>query len=342
MRVLPFAWAAGAAAIGGIASSVIGGNAADSAAQTQANAATSAAQIQANATDQASQTELDMFSQTQANEAPYLAAGNNALSALVSGTLGGEFNAAYPGGAPPSAPTAPNLTPISAETPFTLADYQQSPGYQFQLKQGTDAVLNNASRLGGVNSGNTLKALTQFGQGLANQDFQQGYNNYNNIYNTNVAATEANNSNALNTFNANLGTFNANNSNYWDQYNAYVNRQNQQFSQLQTIAGSGQNAAAGLGALGANVGNSVGSNIIQGANATAGGITSAANAGAAAQVASANALSSGINNATSGIGQNYLLYSLLNGGGAGGGGGGAYGTGGGGTFGAGDYYATND
>lgn len=238
---MPFAWAAGAAAIGGIASSVIGSNAASDAASTQAAAS-----------DKASQVQLDMFNRTKADEAPFVAAGGNALTQLMSGIGIGGNN-----------PTGQG--PLNA--PFTMDQFQHSPGYQFQQQEGQDAVLHNASRTGGVNSGNTLKALTSYGQGVANQD-------------------------------------------YWNAYNAYVNRQNQQFGQLQTVAGSGQNAAANLGALGTQVGSNVGNNII-----------GAGNASAAGQVGSANAISNGISNVTGGLSQNYLLYSLLNGSGSGGGGG---------------------
>jgi hypothetical protein len=198
-----------------------------------------------------------MFNQTQANEAPYLAAGGNALAALQQGIGIG--------------PGTNNSGVGSLNAPFTTAQFHNSPGYQFQLQQGENAVLSNAAATGGVNSGNTLKALTQFGQGTANQD-------------------------------------------YWNAYNAYVNQQNQRFGQLQTVAGSGQNAAGNLGALGTQVGSSVGNNIV-----------GAGNAAAAGQVGSANAIAGGINNATSGLSQNYLLYSLMNGGlpgGTGGGGGG--------------------
>lgn len=224
-------WGFAAAAVGGIASSVIGGDAAKSAANTEANAANSASQVQ-----------LGMFNQTQANEAPYLAAGGNALTQLLAGIGAGGGNNTGTG-------------PLNA--PFTMGQFQDSPGYQFQKQQGEDAINNSAAARGGVNSGNTLKALSQFGTGLANQD-------------------------------------------YWNAYNAYTTGQNQKFGQLQTIAGSGQNAAANLGALGTQVGSSVGNNII-----------GAGNAQAAGTVGSANAISNGIN----GVGQNYLLYSLLNGGG---------------------------
>lgn len=56
-------------------------------------------------------------------------------------------------------------------------DYQSSPGYQWQLQQGIDAIQNSASAQGGVVSGNTLKALQTYGTGLANQNYQQWINN---------------------------------------------------------------------------------------------------------------------------------------------------------------------
>lgn len=221
-------WGFAAAAIGTVASSVIGGNAASDAANTEAQASNNASQVQ-----------LDMFNKTQANEAPYLDAGGNALTALLKGIGVGPGT------------TNSGTGPLNA--PFSMADFQHSPGYQFQMQQGENAVLNNKSALGGVNSGNTLKALTSYGQGVANQD-------------------------------------------YWNAYNAYVNGQNQKFGQLQTIAGSGQNAAANLGSLGTQVAGSVGNNII-----------GAGNASAAGTVGSANAISNGI----SGVSQNFLLQQLL-------------------------------
>lgn len=49
--------------------------------------------------------------------------------------------------------------------------FQAGPGYQFAMDQGTQAALRGASAGGMLNSGNTLTALTQFGQGLANQEY---------------------------------------------------------------------------------------------------------------------------------------------------------------------------
>lgn len=49
--------------------------------------------------------------------------------------------------------------------------FQAGPGYQFALDQGTQAALRGASASGMLSSGNTLTALSQYGQGLANQEY---------------------------------------------------------------------------------------------------------------------------------------------------------------------------
>lgn len=57
-----------------------------------------------------------------------------------------------------------------------LAQFQASPGYQFQFDEGMRAVNAGAAASGMSNSGATLKALQARGQQLANQDFGQYYN----------------------------------------------------------------------------------------------------------------------------------------------------------------------
>lgn len=49
--------------------------------------------------------------------------------------------------------------------------YEQSPGYQMQLRQGTDSAMSAAMATGQGASGRTLQDLNAFGQGLAAQDF---------------------------------------------------------------------------------------------------------------------------------------------------------------------------
>jgi hypothetical protein len=56
-------------------------------------------------------------------------------------------------------------------------NWQNTPGYQFQLQQGTGALQNSAAASGGLLNGNTGEALQQYGQGLANTTYQQYLNN---------------------------------------------------------------------------------------------------------------------------------------------------------------------
>jgi hypothetical protein len=74
---------------------------------------------------------------------------------------------------------------------FTPGDLTQDPGYQFQLSQGQSAITNQAAASGLAQGGNTLKALTQFGQGLAGTTYQQAFDRANTTFNTNQNATLA-------------------------------------------------------------------------------------------------------------------------------------------------------
>lgn len=151
---MPAGWVAAAGAVGG---ALISANASGDAASTQAGAANTASADQ-----------MSMYNQNVQRLAPWTSAGQTALGQLQ-GAMGS------------------NGTNGALTTPFSAAQYQESPGYQFQMGQGTQAVMNNSSALGGVNSGNTLKALTSYGQGLANQDYYQAQGAYqswqNQVYN---------------------------------------------------------------------------------------------------------------------------------------------------------------
>lgn len=57
-----------------------------------------------------------------------------------------------------------------------VSGLENDPFYQFQLQQGLDAVQGSAAARGNLRSGATLKALTEYGQGMASQQAQQGYN----------------------------------------------------------------------------------------------------------------------------------------------------------------------
>lgn len=195
---------AAAAGIGAVAS-IGGGLIASSSASDAANA-----QIQASQNAQA--TQLAMFNQTQANEAPFMQAGQTSLAALMQGLgLMPGSNGATANGA------------ITA--PF---NYQASPGYNYEVQQSMDAIQNSAAAKGGLVSGNALKALQANAQGLASTDYQS-------------------------------------------MANLDMNQKQQLFNMLQTMAGSGQNAAANLGSLGSSTANSIASAQIGAGNAAAAG-----------------------------------------------------------------------
>jgi hypothetical protein len=58
-------------------------------------------------------------------------------------------------------------------TPDIQSLLANTPGYQFQLGQGSQNVLRNQAATGQLNSGATNTDLMQYGQGLANQTYNQ-------------------------------------------------------------------------------------------------------------------------------------------------------------------------
>jgi len=117
--------------------------------------------------------------------------------------------------------------------------FQATPGYQFALDEGLNAVEGSAAAAGGLYSGATMQALQERGTGLANQE-----------------------------------------------YGNYVNR-------LTSLAGSGQNAAAGMGAANQAYSNQAGN-----------ALGAYGNAAAAGAIGVGNAVNQGIGN--------YLGYQQFN------------------------------
>lgn len=64
--------------------------------------------------------------------------------------------------------------PMTPGTQGAFNNYRDSSGYNFLMDQGQHAITGSAAARGILNSGATAKALTQFGQGLADTT----YNNY--------------------------------------------------------------------------------------------------------------------------------------------------------------------
>lgn len=85
------------------------------------------------------------------------------------------------------------------------AKIESTPGYGFQFNQGTKAVERQGAAAGMLGSGNTLTALTTFGQGLAQNYYGQYMSNLSNIVAEGSGATQqiASNQAAVGTNNAN-------------------------------------------------------------------------------------------------------------------------------------------
>lgn len=62
------------------------------------------------------------------------------------------------------------------DMPEGYSGFQGSPGFNFLVNQGEDAVRNQAAARGSLASGATLKALTDYRMGVASQDFGNHYN----------------------------------------------------------------------------------------------------------------------------------------------------------------------
>ncbi len=296
----------GLSAAGGLAAAGIESNAAGNAASTQANAADYAANIQGQLGEESLANEVEQYQQAQANDEPWLQTGANSLATLssllglapaagststagktlsipgvngsvtlpgVTGLQGtastsdgafGSLMSAYPGGAF----TAP-----------TAAQAAATPGYQFALQQGEGAVQAGASANGSLLTGGTLNAENQFGQNLANT-------NYNNVYNQ-----------ALTNYNTN--------------YNTWSNQQANEFNRLAALSGMGQTTAAQLNSQGLQSAGQVGNTL----NSTGAQIgqdyQNAAAATASGYVGGANAWGGALNGLGGSMEQMLMLQQLL-------------------------------
>lgn len=119
------------------------------------------ANAQTSAANTAAQTQLSMYNQTRADLTPYMTGGNTAFSQLGALYTGG------PGGGPNSQAMMTALT--------------NTPGYQFGLQQGGQALDRSAASQGLLLSGAQQKASQQFGTNYA---IQQAWTPYVNELNT--------------------------------------------------------------------------------------------------------------------------------------------------------------
>lgn len=128
--------------IGAVAGAAIGGLASMSAGGSQSKAAKHAANLQ-----------RQQFLETQESLEPWREAGLVSLRDLQ-GRL-------------------PELI-----KPFGMEDFQESPAYQFNLEQGQKAIEKAAAKRGTYYAPATLQDISRFSQGLASNEFQNAFSNY--------------------------------------------------------------------------------------------------------------------------------------------------------------------
>lgn len=66
----------------------------------------------------------------------------------------------------------------TAAQPFGMTQFQADPGYAFRLQEGLKALDRSAAARGGLLSGNQLRGVTQFGQELGSQEYQNAFNRF--------------------------------------------------------------------------------------------------------------------------------------------------------------------
>ncbi len=138
----------------GAGSSILGGLFGKSAAQKAAEQQAAAA-AQANQFVQGNTTNIQEIVNKHAAEAQNMIQGNFAPYQGLGNTAVGGLN-----------------TALQNPFQFNLAD---DPGYQFRLAQGQKAIEQSAAARGGAVSGGALKALTQYGQGFASNEYQNAF-----------------------------------------------------------------------------------------------------------------------------------------------------------------------
>ncbi len=113
--------------------------------------ANKAAKAQLQGAREGAAAEREMFERQVELQAPFREAGLNAL---------------------------PELVEASRYTPFGMEQFQADPGYGFRLKEGLRALEGSAAARGGLLSGNTMRGIARYGQGLAADEYTNAFNRY--------------------------------------------------------------------------------------------------------------------------------------------------------------------
>lgn len=139
---------------------------------------------------------------------PRIAGYNNYLAQFNAGQGGGPPGAG--GGGAPGGNTYEVMPDGSVRTIAAAGEggggpgapdysaFYNSPDYQFALDQGLQATSRVGSAMGNLRSGNTLAALTQYGQGLATQNFGNYISRLQSLAGIGVTASNNAGQNAMN------------------------------------------------------------------------------------------------------------------------------------------------
>ena len=159
-----------------------------------------------------------------------------------------------------------------------------NPAYQFQLKQGQQALDRSSAARGMGYSGAQMKAAQEFGQGLASQQYDKEYNRASGEFGDyyRMAGNE----------------YDRANQQYTNEYNRASGEFGDYFNRLAGLSQGGQQAASSMANTGSQYANSASNTFGNLSNAQTSILGQQANARASGYAANANALSGGLNSLT--------------------------------------------
>lgn len=213
------------------------------------------------AAEQALALQREQYQQARVDMQPYMQTGQAGVNALQQrllggGALGGSDPGSYGNVADPNYQAAAYAAPRAFD--YGAEDYTASPGYQWQLQQGMNAINSSQAHRGAMDSGATLKSLARYAQGLALQDFnaQRDYaaGRYDKDREFGRGVYDADASRARSIYENDRGYL--------------TDRYDNQTKNLSGLAGLGLNAAGGLVNAGMNVANHGGAGLVGAGNMT--------------------------------------------------------------------------
>jgi len=200
-------------------STLVGAYGANKASKAQLQGTREASAAQAESAQKSIESQERMFERQVALQEPFRRVGVNAL---------------------------PDLVAASQYDPFTIDKFQADPGYGFRLKEGLRALESSAAARGGLLSGNQMRGVTRFGQGLASEEFNNAFNRYQAGFTSRLNPLQAL---------AGVGQTSSN-----------------------TLSNAAGNLGAGMASTYSNLGNALSANAINAGNARASGYAGMANA----------------------------------------------------------------